>query len=49
MEAGDVPHNIPEEASKLFYLANWTERVKASVLKYHYNIYDDDAHKDISL
>lgn len=26
MEAGDVPHNIPEEASKLFYLANWCKR-----------------------
>lgn len=39
---GNIHHNMPDEESKLFYLENWTERIKTSVLKYHYRVYDDD-------
>lgn len=49
LEKGNLMHNIPETAdeSKLFYLDNWTERIRTSAAKYHYRVYDDDDHKYI--
>lgn len=47
---GNLHHNIPEEndASKLFYLDAWTERIRVSAVKYHYRVYDDDEKKEIT-
>lgn len=49
LECGNLPHNIPEDASKIFYLADWTERIRTSVFKYHYRVYDDDEKREVKI
>lgn len=46
LKKGNLMHNIPETAdeSKLFFRDSWTERIRTSVAKYHYRVYDDDGH-----